>query len=233
MYPFLDTLTCHKSGSISLLSTRWWSCHYSSSCMCEFAACYNVITSADVDIVGIKYIGFNWHFYNVFKKSCGSALKRKVVVYAENRADSSGACLTWTMPTFAAGEMIPILYSLAKKQQNAFQDLRKEDTHKLMKLCCILSVGHLQNSCLSSSHQAIADEGRRNCQKSSNEIYHNSKQGETGVATSWRGLPLRHQTFYPKLPAGIRRKAVVGTPSGNAKLPVLLTFLGKYADPYD
>lgn len=61
--------------------------------MCEFAACYNVITSADVDIVGIKYIGFNWHFYNVFKKSCGSALKRKVVVYAENRADSSGACL--------------------------------------------------------------------------------------------------------------------------------------------
>lgn len=52
---------------------------------------------------------------------------------------------------------------LAKKQQNALEALRKEDAHKLMKLCCSLSARHSQNSCRSPC-QASAVEGRRNCQ---------------------------------------------------------------------
>lgn len=166
MYIFLDILTCQTLGSISWLSAG--SCHYPHSCVCDFAACYSVITSADVYIVGVKYFRFNWHFKNVFKRQhYDSALKWKVIVCVENHGNNIGTFLLLVMPTLVAGEMITILYFLAKKQQNALQDLRKEEIHKLTKLCNILSVRHLQNNCLSSC-QVIAVKGRRNCQNPQN-----------------------------------------------------------------
>lgn len=51
------------------------------------------------------------------------------------------------------------------------------------------------------------------------------------MTTSRRGLPLSHPRFYPKLPAGVRQKAVASSPSGNAVWPVLLDMGGKVQIP--
>lgn len=52
------------------------------------------------------------------------------------------------------------------------------------------------------------------------------------MTTSRRRLPLRYRMFYPKLPPGVRQKAV-SAPSGNAALPVLLTHVWGSEDSYD
>lgn len=118
----------------------------------------------------------------------------------ENHGNGIGTFFILMMPTSVAGEMITILYFLAKRQQSALQDLRKEETHKLTKLCCLLSARHLQNNCLSSC-QAISQRQEKSPQ-SSELIWQNLKQREN----SWRGPPLRHPRFYPKLPAGVRQR---------------------------
>lgn len=155
-------------------------------------------------IVGIKCVRSSWHFKNVFKKYCASALKWKVIVYTENHGNSGGACLISVMPTVAAGETITVLFPF-KETTKRFRGLEKGRYPQLMKLCCILSARHSQNSC-PSSRQAIAVKGRRNCQNPQKWSKKTSKQGETVMATSWSGLPLRYQTFYPRLPAGIRQR---------------------------
>lgn len=107
----------------------------------------------------------------------------------ENHGNGIGIFFILMMPTSVAGEMITILYFLAKKQQSALQDLRKEETHKLTKLCCLLSARHLENNCLSSC-QAISQRQEKS-PDSSELIWQNLKQREN----SRRGPPLRHPRF--------------------------------------
>lgn len=117
----------------------------------------------------------------------------------ENHGNGIGTFFILMMPTSVAGEMITILCFLAKKQQSAFQDLRKEETHKLTKLCCLLSARHLENNCLSSC-QAISQAGEI-ARVLRIDLTKFKAEGEfterTGIETS---------KFYPKLPAGVRQR---------------------------
>lgn len=113
----------------------------------------------------------------------------------ENHGNGIGTFFILMMPTSVAGDMITILYFLAKKQQSALQDLRKEETHKLTNLCCLLSARHLQNSCLSSC-KAISQR-----QEKSPESSEFKAEGEFTERTA-----IETSKFYPKLPAGVRQR---------------------------
>lgn len=67
--------------------------------------------------------------------------------------EQQGVHLELVKQISVAGGMTAIPYFLVKQQQNALRDLRKEGTHKWMKLYYVLLVRCVQKDCLSRAKQ--------------------------------------------------------------------------------